>query len=177
MIVQKTKELEKELLKNSTLKTLNEQVKFEASTKIKNIIAKYEAKVGQPAGSEVIAVHDTINGKDTIVEGIKTGTKFKIDTSQWYSIVGSIEKEGVKFDSVKFKSAFTLNFGEQRVKGYKGWLLGKKEPKIELINPNPYTTVDVMKNIKLEDKKWWDNGWLKFGAGVLVGGTILILAR
>jgi len=186
MVVQKTKEIEKELLKNSLLTKLNEQVKFEASTKIKNILAKYsgaEMNFGNSGdgGTVVITVHDTIkvNGKDSIraIEGIRVGTKFKADTSQWYKVAGSIEKDGVKFDSLSFKSAFTLNIGEKRVKGYKGWLFGKKEAKVELINPNPYTKVDVMKNIKLEDKKWWENGWVKFGAGVLVGGTIIILAK
>lgn len=171
MIVQKTKDLEKELLKNSTLSKLNEQVKFEASTKIKNIIAQYTG-----FGTEVITVHDTIiNGNDTsIVEGIKIGTKFKADTSKWYSLTGSIERDGVKFDSVSFKTDFTLNIGEKKLKGYKGWLLGKKEPKVELINPNPYTQIDVMKNIKLESKKWYQNGWVKFGAGVLVGGVLIM---
>lgn len=177
MVIQKTRDLEKELLKNSLLTKLNEQVKFEATTKINKIMAEY---VGNN-GTEVITVHDTIRlpGRDSIttIEGIRVGTKFKADTSQWYKVAGSVEKKGVRLDSVSFKSAFTLNIGEKRVKGYKGWLLGKKEAKVELINPNPYTKVDVMKNIKLEDKKWWDNGWVKFGAGVLVGGTVIILAR
>jgi hypothetical protein len=159
------------------LTSLNEQVKFEASTKIKNIMATYSGS----SGTVVITIHDTIRlpGRDSITttEGIRVGTKFKADTSQWYKIAGSIQKEGVKFDSVSFKSAFTLNIGEKRVKGYKGWLLGKKEAKVELINPNPYTKVDVMKNIKLEDRKWWNNGWVKFGAGVFLGGTLIILAK
>jgi hypothetical protein len=178
MVVQKTKDIEKELLKNSLLTKLNEQVKFEASTKIKNIMAIYSGT----SGKEVITIHDTIKlpgGRDSITTtiGIKVGTAFKADTSQWYKIAGTIQKEGIKFDSVSFKSAFTLNIGEKRVKGYKGWLLGKKEAKVELINPNPYTKVDVMKNIKLEDRKWWDNGWVKFGAGVFLGGTLIILAK
>lgn len=178
MVVQKTKDLEKELLKNSLLTRLNEQVKFEAKTMIKRIEAQYSGTTG----TEVVTVHDTIRladgtKKDTTTYAVKVGTKFRADTSQWYTIAGSIGKKGVKFDTVSFKSAFTLNVGEKRVKGYKGWLFGKKEAKVELINPNPYTTVDVMKNVKLEDKKWWDNGWVKFGTGVLVGGTIIILAR
>jgi hypothetical protein len=155
---------------------LNEQVKFEASTKIKNLIAQYTSR-----GDEIITIRDTIriNGKDSIrtIEGVKVGTAFKADTSKWYKVYGSIQNNGVKFDSLSFKSAFTLNIGEKRVKGYKGWLFGKKEAKVELINPNPYTTVDVMKNIKLEDRKWWDNGWVKFGAGVFLGGTLIILAK
>jgi hypothetical protein len=178
MILQKTRDIEKELLKNSTLTRLNEQVKFEASAKIKNVMALYSGT----GGKEVITIHDTIrlpSGKDSITttEAVRVGTKFKADTSQWYKIYGSIGEKGVKFDSLSFKSAFTLNIGEKRVKGIKGWLFGKKEPKVELINPNPYTKVDVMKNIKLEDKKWWNNGWIKFGAGVLIGGTIIILAH
>ncbi len=177
MIANKTKELEKELLKNSTLISINQQIKFEASTKIKNVIAQYINSSGAGLGSEVITIHDTIGGKDTIIEGIKVGTKFKADSSQWYKAYGSVEKEGVTFDSLRFKSDFTMNIGEKKKKGYKGWLLGRRDAKIELINPNPYTTIDVMKNIKLEDKKWYDNGWLKFGIGVLVGGTIIILVK
>jgi hypothetical protein len=179
MIVEKTKALEKELLKSSTLASLNEQVKFEASTKIKNIIAAYSGTGN--IGTEIVTIHDTIkiNGKDSVetIKAVKIGTKFKADTSQWYKIAGSIQRNGVKFDSLSFKSAFTLNIGEKRVKGIKGWLFGKKEAKVELINPNPYTKVDVMKNIKLEDKKWWQSGWIKFGAGVLVGGAVIIYAK
>lgn len=186
VILEKTKAIQKELLKNSTLATLNEQVKFEASTKIKNILAKYYGSGtgdggdgdGGTGGTEVVTVHDTIikDGDTTIkdIAAIKIGTKFKADTSQWYKIAGTIQKDGIKFDSLSFKSAFTLNIGEKRVKGYKGWLFGKKEPKVELINPNPYTKVDVMKNIKLEDKKWWENGWIKFSAGALLGGLIIL---
>jgi hypothetical protein len=176
MIVQKDKAIEKELLKNSLLTKLNEQVKFEASTKIKNFIANYSGN-----GTEIITVHDTIklaNGKDSIetIEGVKIGTAFKADTSKWYKIAGTIQKQGVKFDLVSFQSDFTMNVGEKRVKGIKGWLLGKKEAKVELINTNPYTTIDVMKNVKLVDKKWYQNGWLKFGAGVLIGGAIISYA-
>lgn len=177
LLVQKDKQLEKALLKNSTLTSLVEQVKFEANTKIKNVMANYT----NTDGSEVITVHDTIlKGKDTTftsTDYVKVGTKFSADTSKWYKAYGSVQKEGVQFDSLSFKSDFTLNIGEKKVKGYKGWLFQKKEPKVELINPNPYTNIDVMKNIKLEDKKWWQNDWLKFGAGVLIGGGAIILAR
>lgn len=177
MIMERDKKLEKELLKNSELKRLNEQVKFEAKTMISRIEAQYSGN----SGTEVVVVHDTIkiNGKDSVTtsKAVKVGTKFRADTSQWYTIAGSVGEKGIKFDTVSFKSAFTLNIGEKRLKGYKGWLLGKTEPKVELINPNPYTKVDAMKNIKFVDKKWWDNGWVKFGAGVLVGGTVIILAR
>ena len=181
MIVQSNKSLQKELLKNSTLTTLNEQIKFEASTKIKNVMANYyndkNSSNNNTPATVTVTVHDSVKGTDAVVEAVKVGTKFKADTSKWYKAYGTIEKEGVKLDSLSFKSDFTMNIGQKRVKGYKGWLLGKKEPKVELVNPNPYTTIDVMKNIKLEDNKWWDNGWIKFGLGVVAGGTVLILAK
>ena len=172
MIIQTNKDLQKALLNNSLLNKLNEQVKFETSTKIKNIVANYEAGLA----TEIINIRDTIikGGDTTIVEGISIGTKFKADTSKWYSVFGSIEKNGIKFDSINFKSDFTINIGEKKVKSYKGWLFGKKEPKVELINPNPYTNIDVMKNIKIDNKKWYQNGWLKFGAGLLIGSAGII---
>ncbi len=174
MIVDRDKALEEELLKNSNLSKLNEQIQFKAETKIKDVLAKY--------GNEtvVVTLRDTIinNGDTSIVIGIPVGTKFSADTSKWYSIAGTLEEKGVRLDSVKFNSDFTMNIGLKKVKGVKGWLLGKKEPKIELINKNPYTNVVGLKNIKFEDnKKWWNNGWVKFGAGALVGGMFIIMAK
>jgi hypothetical protein len=173
MIMDRDKDLEKELLRNSQLKSLNEQIKVDSETKIKNIIAGYS---GNTPEEKVTFIHDTIikNGDTTFVTGVPIGTKFNVqDTGKWYSIAGSLQKEGVKFDSVKFKNEMEVNIGLEREKGYKGWLLGKTLPKVEVVTKNPYTDVTGMKNIKFEDKKWWQNGWLKFGAGVLLGGLIL----
>lgn len=171
IIAGKNKELEKELLKNSTLTKLNEQIKFQAETKIKNILAQYS----NPQGGGVTLLHDTIikNGDTTIVSGIPVGTKFKQDTSKWYSFAGTLQEDGVKMDSLNFVSDFTVNVGLKKVKGYKGWLFGKKEPKVEIINKNPYTDITGMKNIKFEEDKWWNNGWIKFGAGILAGAIIV----
>ena len=178
MIVDRDKSLEKELLKNSELTKLNEQVKFEAQTMIENIEAQYYGS----NGTEVVTIHDTVRVpggtvKDTSFKAIKVGTKFVADTSKWYKISGKIGEKGVSFDTINFKSSFTLNIGEKRVKGYKGWLLGKKEPMVELINSNPYTKIDAMKNIKFVDRKWYDNGWVKFGAGVLIGGGLILIGK
>lgn len=173
MIVDRDKALEKELLKNSDLSKLNEQIQFQAETKINNILANYSGS----NSTEVITLRDTIinDGDTTIVVGIPVGTKFKADTSKWYSVAGTLEEKGVRLDSVKFNSDFTMNIGLKKVKGVKGWLLGKKEPKIELINKNPYTNVVGLKNIKFQDNnKWWNNGWVKFGAGVLAGGMLIM---
>lgn len=177
LVMQRDKDLEKALLKNSDLTKLNEQVKFEAQTTIKRIQAEYSGN----SGTEVVVVHDTIriDGRDSVIttEAVKVGSKFRADTSQWYKIIGRVGNKGIMFDTVSFKSDFTMNIGEKRVKGVKGWLLGKKEPKVELINANPYTKVESMKNIKFVDKKWYDNGWFKFGAGVLAGGLLIMGIR
>jgi hypothetical protein len=173
-IIKKNRELEKELLKNSELSRLNEQIKFESETKIKNFIANYSGDSGG-----VTLVRDTIikNGDTNIVVGVPIGTKFKQDTSKWYSVSGSLQENGVKFDSISFKSDFTVNVGLKKVPGYKGWLFGKKEPKVEIINKNPYTDITGMKNIKFQQDKWWQNGWFKFGAGVIAGAVIISQAK
>lgn len=172
MIMDRNKELEKKLLENSNLSKLNEQIKIESETKLKNIVANYS---GSKPNEIVKFIHDTIikNGDTTILSGVPLGTKFKQDTSKWYSISGSLEQNGVKFDSIKFNNEVEVNIGLQKEKGYKGWLLGKRNPTVEVINKNPYTKTNGMQNIKFEDNKWWNNGWLKFGAGVLLGGLIL----
>lgn len=165
------KELEKELLKNSELTRLNEQIRIQSQTKIQNILTEYK----NLSGGGVTLIRDTIikNGDTTIVNGVPIGTKFSQDTSKWYSFAGSLQENGVMFDSIKFNSDFTINVGLKKVKGYKGWLFGKKEPKVEIINKNPYTDITGMKNIKFENNKWWQNGWIKFGAGVLAGAVII----
>ena len=172
VITERNKELEKEMLKSSNLSKINQQIKFEAETKVANIMADYSGN----NGTEVVFVHDTIikpNGDTAIIKGVPIGTKFKADTSEWYNIAGSLQEKGVKFDSISFKSDYDINIGLKKQKGYKGWLLGKKDPKVEIVNKNPYTNINVMKNITFEDNKWWQNGWLKFGAGVLLGGFIM----
>ena len=172
MIVERNKELEKEMLKSSNLSKINQQIKFQTETKINNIIADY----ANNSGTEVKFIHDTViksNGDTAIVMGVPIGTTFKSDTSKWYSISGSLQEQGVKFDSISFKSDFDINIGLKKQKGYKGWLLGKKDPKVEIVNKNPYTNINVMKNVTFEDNKWWQSGWLKFGAGVLLGGFLI----
>lgn len=172
MIMERNKELEKEMLKSSNLSKINQQIKFQAETNINNIIASYAGN----NGTEVKFIHDTIiklNGDTAIIIGVPIGTTFKADTSKWYSVSGSLQKQGVKFDSISFKSDFDINIGLKKKKGYKGWLLGKKEPKVEIVNKNPYTNINVMKNVTFVDNKWWQSGWLKFGAGVLLGGFLI----
>ena len=120
VITQKNKDIEKELLKNSTLVAINEQTKFEASSKIKDVLAKYynnnaPGDTGD-GGKNVVTIHDTVFKNGVVVsanttKAVKVGTKFKADTSQWYKVYGKIGEAGVLLDCISFKSAFTLNVG------------------------------------------------------------------
>jgi hypothetical protein len=175
MIVERDKDLEKQLLRNSELSKLNEQIKYQAETKIKNIVANY----GSGSNNETVKIiHDTIikDGDTSVIAAVPIGTKFAArDTGNWYSLGGSLEKEGVKFDSINFRSDVEVNIGLVKQPGYKGWLLGRKDPKVEIVNKNPYSSVVNMRNIKLEDpKRWWESGWIKFGAGFLLGGAFVM---
>ena len=111
-----------------------------------------------------------------MVSGIPVGTKFAAqDTGNWYSLAGELAADGVKFDSINFRSDVEVNIGLKKRDGYKGWLLGRKDPKVEIVNLNPYSKTVNMRNIKLEDpKRWWESGWVKFGAGFLLGGAFIL---
>ncbi len=177
MIANRDKDLEEQLLKNSELSKLNEQIKYQSETKIKNIKAQYTNNNGEVV-ERIQLVHDTIikNGDTTLISGIPIGTKFAAqDTGNWYSLAGELAADGVKFDSINFRSDVEVNIGMKKQDGYKGWLFGRKDPKVEIVNLNPYSKTVNMRNIKLEDpKRWWESGWVKFGAGFLLGGAFIL---
>lgn len=162
LVLQRDKKLEEELLKNSNLQQLNTQIKVASEIKIKNILATYS----NPK-------YDTLyKDGDTILVNICTfGTKFD-KKDKWYSIYGSIEKEGVKFDSISFMDSLTINIGRSRQPGIRGFFK-KKDDVVEVIRANPYGKTIGMNNIHLEDKiPWYDKGVVKFTAGILAGFAI-----
>lgn len=173
-LISKDKDIERELLKNSNLKKLNEQIKIQTETKIKNITAQYESDLKYCLNSRVdtfIVNGDTTIRTKTDTVGVAFGSSIKYEDS-WLKLKGKIQKEGVKFDSISVKNSYTITIGKGGLKkGFKTY--------VELKNDNPYTNTISLGNVKVvEEKKWYQNGWLKFGAGLLIGSAgILYLTK
>jgi hypothetical protein len=59
-------------------------------------------------------------------------------------------------------------------------ILGKKKggiPTVSIIEDNPYFFVMNIKSVKIEDKKWWESPWIKYGLGVATGVGVMVLAK
>jgi len=53
--------------------------------------------------------------------------------------------------------------------------IGKKGT-VSAVFSNSCINVNSMNTLKVQEKqKWWQNGWLRFGAGFLVGGSLIFL--
>lgn len=171
VIITKDKKIEKQLLENSQLKKLNRQIKIGFETKLENVIAEYEGKLEDNLISETI--HDTIH--DTVYTnpiGVKFGTPFSL-YDDWYYTAGSIEKNGVLFDSLSFRNDLTITVGRKR----EGWFK-PMETKVEVVSSNPYTRINSLNNIKIQENKdkLINKPWFTFILGTATGFTIGVLS-
>lgn len=164
VIISKDKEIEKQLLENSNLKKLNSQIKINFETKIKNIIAEYEAKAGEPI---YVYSTDTIHDTIPVPIGVRFGTRVKAH-DQWYNFAGTIEKGGLSMDSLSFNNKFTITVGERREGIFK-----PLKSFVEVQSENPYTTINGLNNIKvIEKKSIWSKPWFNFLLGTATGSIL-----
>lgn len=146
VLINKDKKLEKQLLINSELSKLKSQIKIVTETTYSDLLVEYR---------------DTI--RDTIV---RFGTPFSFK-DKWLTIDGSVEKQGIKLDSLNIYNSYQITVGTKRESIFK-----KPQTYVELFNENPYTKTNSLNNITvIENKKWYDKTIFKFGAGLIVGGV------
>lgn len=143
-IVSDSKELQRLLKENSDLKKVNQQIAIEADIKIRDVIATYSnVKV------EEAFIYDTVEVDKVVPVGVKFGTKYNL-TDEWYSVAGSVQPTGVHIDSLTFRTDTYVNIGYTRDKWYK-----RLEPKVEVVEKNPHTTVNSLNNLTVKDHKKW----------------------
>ncbi len=168
VISDKDKQVEKLLAQNSTLQYVSTQVKIGAKTTISDISIPYSNALN------IIKQKDSISN---IVSNscdssycIPIGTEFnKVD--KWYSISGSIQKNGIKFDSLSFNDSIIYNLGTKRKPGIKGFFK-PYDPTIEVIGVNPYMKVRSLQNMTfVRPPKWYENRGVWLAAG-FIGGTV-----
>lgn len=93
---------------------------------------------------------------------------FNIDSS-FYTLSGEITKRDITFNSVVFPNEQSITVGTK-----KNGLFKKNEYIVALKNSNPYVNVTGIQSYTFTpDIKWYQRGWVKFGAGVVVGGLLV----
>ena len=171
IITVRTKQTQKVLMENSTLKELNHQVKMASATVIKDVKAAYTGNKSISNGE----VLDSMNFvPDTVYVDRKSyialGTSFA-KQNEWFSINGTIEFGGINISSLQIRNEQEVNIGC----GKRNGLFRPRPLEVEVINKNPYTNVVDMKNIYLKHpkKKWYQTKAFAFGLGVVGGITAI----
>lgn len=155
LLVTKDQEKEMLLLENRSLKKIASEVKVRTITKIKKI---------------------DVSTTDTLIvykgDTVRNAQKFFVN-NKWYGINGTYFNKRVLFDSVYFNNEIVTTIGYKKDKGFKN-TLKKPYPVVEVVNKNPYSSVNTVHNviIKPRKKKWFETKAAVFGAGIL-GGAYL----
>ncbi len=164
LLVTKDKALEKQLLANSSLTSINSHYKAKLKTTLTNVTAGY---IRDTVFEQVMSAKEAHENLPDSVKVIPVGTKF-IKEDKWFSIKGRVQEDGIKFDSLSFINEPTINIGYKRKEGIRGYFQ-KKDKTIEIINPNPYTTTTGISNINFKEppKMFFETRGFAFGVGVL----------
>jgi hypothetical protein len=146
LVLEKTKQVEKQLKEIEELKSLEQKVIFRTKTKYDTL---------------TIALHDTL----IIFETDTIEAKQFHYTDLWLNMSANILEDSVHFDSLTVFNKYNIEFGESK----KG-LFRKKEQMVYIRNENPHTTTTDVASFKLEKTpKWYQRHiWKYVGGGAVV---------
>lgn len=167
IITDRDKKVEELISKNSSLRSINSHLAIASTITIPETVAKWE----EPQLSIITKSESLSNPMDYI----KVGSKFNYE-NKWVSLSGKVKKVGISFDSICVKDSITINLGISRKPGIKGWFQSG-DPKVELINSNPYMKTNTIQNITFKHvDKWYDSKaiWLVSGIVSGVAATIYL---
>jgi hypothetical protein len=91
-------------------------------------------------------------------------------SDDWYSIKGTIETHGVKFDSLSFKNDFTIATGKEHYDSWLKNLLKKNNTVIQIQDKNPYSTTLTLQQIVVKEKRRYFT--IVAGAGYGINGGV-----
>ncbi len=176
LIIDKDKVLEKQLLANSNLSSLTNHYQIKLNTLMSNVTAGYIDKEGtyELSDSSNKSFSPIMTEKEAKIELSDTtevavvGTRF-LKEDKWFRIIGSIQKDGIKFDTLSFINEPIINIGYKRKAGLKGYFQ-KEDKTIEIINPNPYTATTSISNVNFNPSKpiFFKRWGFAFGLGAVV---------
>ena len=91
---------------------------------------------------------------------------FNVD-SVHYSIGGLISKHSISIGKINFPDSLYV------ITASKNHFFRKDEYLVSVKHSNPYIKTVGLTNLTVtEQRKWYESGWVKFGAGILIGGWL-----
>ncbi len=155
MILTQAQAIQQGLIENTKLKKIKSQVKITSSTEIDTIFIPFEIET----------IWDAKVDPNKYLSLPKKFSKL----NQWYTIRGLIVKEGLKIDSIKVFNVQTVTIGDKKLKGLRN-IFKRRIPTVEIINENPYISVNGLQNVVIKKKKrWYQTTGFKVAAGFALG--------
>jgi hypothetical protein len=108
-------------------------------------------------------IKDTVEiPKDSIPCDFNPFTIYK--KNNYFQFKGILSKDNLIIDSLVIPNQMSIILGKRKI----GFL--KYEEQVNVINSNPHIIVTNLSNIQVEqNKEWWEKGWVKISAGLLIG--------
>ncbi len=150
-------ELKKQLLKQSLLKTIERSVTTTTENDFSGVEAKFITPISEDLADSIIPIN----------------THFA-DSTEWYTIKGTILADRIHFDSLTFTNKLTINYGEKRDKGILGYLK-KPTSVVEVINQSPYAKTTEIQNITFKQKRIKPIAYIT--TGFILGAATLYLIK
>ncbi len=128
-------------------KRIQSFVATEAVTRVEGLVIELTPKdKGKPEDSTSIDLKEKIEKNY-----VKIPSAFTY-SDEWISIDGTVRKD-LTLDSLTFINKFDVLLGYKKPEGKKFKFLRKPEPYLELTSYNPYTKVNYVNNLVVEDDK------------------------
>jgi len=151
---------------NSILKVQNEEqlrAIVQTNKQISEEIKKMKDVKSVTVIKEKVYIHDTIELPPNIIPC--DFKPFSISKSnENYTFKGTLSPKDFVIDSIYVPNQIGIIIGKKKV-GFMNY-----EERVTVTNSNPYITTTNLSNIQVKtEKKWWEKGWVKFGAGFALG--------
>lgn len=145
---------------NEFLKVMLKEARLKAGNVKQSTKVTTDVVIGKPID---IPFADTVPCPDFKAIG------FSIDSGH-YRLSGRIFLKHLSIEDIGFPDTLYV------ITATKGHLFRKNEYLVSVKHSNPYVKTTGLTNLTIkEERKWWQSGWLKFGAGVATG--VLLLRR
>lgn len=147
-------------------KEITSHVRFESVTKIETLRVEYTNP-----NIDILADYSQYIPIDTVKKYFIQVPRDVIHKEQWFSFGGSVDADHFMIDSLSFINKFDVTIGTK--KSEKSFaFLRKKEYTVELTSYNPYTSVNYVNNVIVDNEK--KSKALPFGVALGSGITFLI---
>jgi len=167
--------------RNATGRLIAEKLSSEIDSRMLNVLKKQNKELNEKLKSfpriKNITTVETVIQVDTVV--IRHDIPLPCDSfvrffrvdSGYYYLAGKIDKEKITISTLRLKNEQTVITGWKREHWWR-----KPQLIVSVENSNPLIQVSGLSNFHVRDeRRWYDNGWLKFGVGVAAG--IILLKR